>query len=34
MFGDKKEEKKKEIKEFIELLKKDLEAKNEKIISR
>jgi len=30
MFGDKKEEKKKEIKEFIELLKKDLEAKNEK----
>lgn len=29
MFGD-KEEKKKEIKEFIELLKKDLEAKNEK----
>ena len=30
MFGDKKEEKKKEIKEFIELLKKDLEAKNKK----
>jgi len=29
MFGD-KEEKKKEIKEFIELLKKDLEAKNKK----